>query len=448
MKKIINALKKAFYELLEKELSLKIISLAAAVAIWFIVSINVYPTIEKPIYNVPVVIETSGTYAEAHNFRVSGQKITEANVYISGDRGQIGNLDNSQLTIVASAENVMSEGEFNLPLEVQCSNGSEFDVIKIYDSENETLSHITVTFDEIITKTIEVKPDLDDIHIASGHICDEEEVVIVPESIEITGPRDKVSAIDTAYVNINTSEELSSTYEYSTNNVKLYSGSTPIATEEEEISMSRTDFTVRIPILMKQTLPLEVNIINTPESFDTNAFIDKLKFSVSELEVAVPSENARNIAALNIGSIDMRAVDIGSVFVFNTEDFLPEGYQDLSNTNTVTVECPTEGLAKVMVVINKNAVQFVNAPAQFDYKIITSGFTMYFIGSEESIKQLSYIDVVSNIDLINYDLEERDYKFPVTFSTPSYDDVWSIGSDGELSPRATVTVTLKSTERS
>lgn len=69
---------------------------------------------------------------------------------------------------------------------------------------------------------------------------------------------------------------------------------------------------------------------------------------------------------------------------------------------------------------------------------------MNFIGSEESIRQLSYIDVIAQIDLINYEVEERDYKLPVTFYTPSYDDVWCISSDGDLSPKATVTVTLKS----
>lgn len=100
------------------------------------------------------------------------------------------------------------------------------------------------------------------------------------------------------------------------------------------------------------------------------------------------------------------------------------------------------------MVVNKNSVQFINAPAQFNYKIITSGFSMYFIGSADSMKQISPIDVIARIDLINYDLEARDYKFPVTFSTPAYNDVWCIGSDGELSPKATVTVTLKEPERS
>ena len=223
----------------------------------------------------------------------------------------------------------------------------------------------------------------------------------------------------------------------------LYTGDSPLSTDAD-ITLSRNSFTVHVPILLKQTLPLNVRITNAPESFDTEAFIEKLTMSVSELEVAAPNENIKNRDSLDIGSIDMREVDIGSAFEFRTADFLPEEYQNLSGIDTVTVTCPSEGLYKLSVTIRGSAIQIINAPVQYDYKIITSGFSMNFIGSEESIRQLSYIDVIAQIDLINYEVEERDYKLPVTFYTPSYDDVWCISSDGDLSPKATVTVTLKS----
>lgn len=447
MKNILNIVKDFFRRIMEKDFSIKIISLISAVIIWFVVSISVYPTIKLPIYNVPVIINTEGTYAEAHSFRVTLTDSPEATVHIEGDRGEVGALTNKDLTVVASAENVLSAGEYRLPLEVKCSSGKQFTVDSICDSENNKIEYVTAKFEEIITKTIEVRPNLDDIHIASGYICDEDDVVIVPDTIEITGPKDKINSVDAAYVNVSSAEELSSSYEFTSGTAVLYSGNSPVE-PGEDIELNRSDFSVHVPVLMRQTLPLEVNIINAPESFDTNAFLGRLELSVDSLEVAVLSENAKNIASLNIGSIDMRAVDIGSVFTFNTKDFLPEGYQDLSGVNNVTVKCPEEGLIRMLMVVNKNSVQFINAPAQFDYKIITSGFSMYFIGSAESMKQISPIDVVARIDLINYDLEARDYKFPVTFSTPAYNDVWCIGSDGELSPKATVTVTLKEPERS
>lgn len=445
MKRILDVITGFFRRLMEKDLTVKSISLLSAIIIWFIISVNEYPTISKVFYNVPIVIDMTDTYAEAHNFRVASQKDTEATVYITGERGQIGDMTKADLTIVASAENVLNAKEYDLPIEVVCSSGKDFTVSRISTNSQYSTDSISVTFDEIITKTVNVKPLMNDIHIAQGYISDDDDAVVVPSAIEITGPKDAVNSIDTAYIPINIPNELSSTFEYTTTEVALYSGSIP-ASNTEDISFSKTSFNVHIPILKKQTLPLEVQIINAPESFDTKAFTEKLALSVKELEIAAPAESIRNIEKLSIGSIDMREVDIGSEFTFYTADFLPEDYQNLSGNSYVTVTCPSEGLYKTHIRVDQNAIQIINAPAQYDYRIITSGFTLIFIGSEESLRQLNYMDIISQIDLINYDLEERDYKFPVTFSTPLYDDVWCIGSDGDRSPKATVTVSLKSVD--
>lgn len=443
MKKILDSFADFFRRLFEKDFVVKIISIVAAILIWFIVSINYYPTIPRVFYNVPVVVEMQGTYAEAHNYQVTDQKITVANVYIEGDRGEIGNLDNKDITIIASAENVINTDDYNLPLDVVSSSGKKFTVTKIANSDTgETITHVNVAFDEIITKEVNVKPNLDNIHIAQGAICDIDDVVIIPNTIEITGAKSVVSSITDAYIFVEAPKQLNSTYEYVATDPVLYSGRNRV-TDNDAVTINKTNFTVQVPILQKQVLPLEVRITNAPESFDVAAFMEKLELSVTELEIAAQDSSLKELKSLDIGSIDMREVDIGSVFEFNTADFIPDGYQNLSGIETVTVTCPTEGLHKLTMAIRGNAVQVINIPAQYDYDIITSGFTMSFIGSADSLEQLTYIDVVAKIDLINYELEERDYKFPVTFSTPSFSDVWCIGTDGVLSPKATVTVTLK-----
>ncbi len=445
MKKILEITANFFRRLFEKDLVIKILSIVSAIIIWFAISISVYPTIETVVYNVPVVVEMQGTYAEAHNFKVISQDVTEATIYISGDRGQIGNVTSEDFKVVASAENVINASDYSLPIEVVCTTGKEFTLEKVTtaDDTRSSIDYISVSFDEIVTTEVTIHPLMDDIHVASGFICDTDDVVIAPNTIEITGPKDVIGDIEDVYFYVEADGELSETYEYVAESPVIYSGETPIS-DNEEISFSRTSFTVSVPILQKQTLSLEVRISNAPDSFNVSAFMEKLTLSVSELEVAAPVDAIKDISSLSIGSIDMREVDIGSVFTFSTEDFLPDDYQNLSGIDTISVTCPSENLYKITMTIRGSAIEIVNAPTQFDYNIITSGFTLFFIGSEESIEQLSYIDVVSQIDLINYELEARDYKFPVTFSTPAYDDVWCLGSDGVLSPKATVTVTLKS----
>lgn len=270
MNKVLNIITGFFKRMFEKDFVIKIISIISAIVIWFIVSINVYPTIDRQIYNVPIVVEMQGTYAEAHNFQVVSQAVTEAVVYITGDRGQIGNLSSDELKIVASAENVINAAEYNLPLEVVCTSGKTFSVTKITSSDGKTqLDYIAVDFDEIVTKKISVKPKMDNVRIASGYIGDTDDVVVVPETIEITGPKDAVNDVSEAYIYVEADGELSSTYEYTSDSPVLYANDAPIS-EDSGITVNKTSFTVYVPVLQMQTLPLEVRITNAPESFNTS----------------------------------------------------------------------------------------------------------------------------------------------------------------------------------
>ncbi|MGN0553980.1 MAG: YbbR-like domain-containing protein [Oscillospiraceae bacterium] len=446
MKKIIDLISDFFRRIFEKDFSLKIFSILCAAVIWFLVSISVYPTIDQVVYNVPVTIEMQGTYAEAHNYKVIEQSVETVDVYLQGDRSQIGNISAEDIKVSASAENVISAREYSLPLDVISTNGRSFTVKKItpVDDARSNIEYIYASFDEVVTKEITLSPMLDRIHVASGYIVDDDDVAVAPNTVQITGPKDDVEKIDSAYFYVDSTNVLSSSYEYTADEPTIYSSDGIVLTGNDSITFSRTNFSVSIPVYKKQVLPLEVAITNAPTSFDVDAFRQQLEFSVSELEIAAPAEEIKDVPAITIGTIDMREVDIGSVFTFNASDFLAENYQNLSGIDTISVVCPSEGLYKIAMTIRGSAVQIINAPAQFDYNIITSGFTLFFIGSEESINQISYIDVVSQIDLLNYELEARDYKLPVTFSTPAFDDVWCISSDGLLSPKATVTFTLKS----
>ncbi len=434
-----------FKRIFEKDLLIKIFSIVSAMLIWFTVSINEYPTITPIVKNVPITIDMVGTYAELNNFKVSSQSAVMADVYLVGDRGEIGDIKASELKIIASAENVATAMEYKIPLKVVCSTGRKFSVEKIATDSNEELEFVTVDFDEIVSKEIALKPFISNLNIASGYINDVDDVVVVPSSVKITGPKDILGGISDAYVSVDVPNELTETYEYSTEKIMLFRGDTKINYEESQITVDKESFTVNIPVFKKATLPLEVSITNAPKGFDRESFIEQLVFSTERLEIATTDENIGEITSLNIGNIDMRKVDIGSEFVFKTNEFLPDDFQNLSNIDEIKVTCPSENLGRIMILINGEDINIINAPAQFDFDIISSGFTQVFIGAIEDL-QITQADVLAQIDLINYDLEEKDYKFPVTFSTPSFSKVWNISSDGNLSPKATVTVTLKELE--
>ena len=138
----------------------------------------------------------------------------------------------------------------------------------------------------------------------------------------------------------------------------------------------------------------------------------------------------------------MREVDVGSVFEFKAENFLPEGYENLTQIDSVTVTCPSEGIKKKAIAIKGKDIQFVNKPAQFEFDPVSSGMTLYVVGDEEQIDSITRDDITAQIDLIDFDMQEGDHKMSVGFIISSYDKVWFNGGDGVATPKIIVNATI------
>lgn len=442
-KNVFYKIKLFFANLFEKDVVIKIGSLIAAIVIWFIISVTATPVIDSVLYKVPVTVSLDGTYAEANGYQPMSISEESVTVYISGERGEIGNLKSEELVAVASADNVMYAMEYSLPLDITCITEKKFEVTKIEPA------NVRVDFDRIITKEVSIKPQLSGLKASDGYIMGEEEnIVIVPDTVNVTGPAEVVDSITDAAVVIDENKTLTGTTDFKTGSLSFYSDSILISDENERLSVDKSEFTVHVPVYERHTIALDFKITNAPQSFDIDSFKQMLNMSVTELEVAVLSENFVDRDSLDIGTIDMREADIGKEFSFETSKFLPEGYEDLNNVRSVTVSIPSTGLARRPIHIINSSIQLVNTPAQYDFNIITSGVTPIFVGSEESMEQLTYIDVTAQVDMIGFNVEnmEGDHqslKLPVTFLIQSYNDIWCIGSDGARSPMVTIEATRK-----
>ena len=425
-KKLFENLKQA----LMRDRSLMVISLLIAIVIWIVVSITVYPTTDKTIYNVPVKIDLDGTYAQSQNLEVIEMSDETVTVQISGERAKIGSIKAEDLVANVSVTNVMMAREYDLRLDVQSLSGTEFEVKTI------TPSSVTVAFDKIVSKEFTIEPEVKDLRLASGYISGDP--VVSPASVTITGPQDTINSITKVCAGVNPPENLSSTFETSAAELLLYKDSTLIS-DTSSLYFDKTSFAVQIPVLVRQTLPLDVNIINAPANLDLSWFRSQLVFSAEELDLAAPGSRVKDIERLNIGTINMREVDAGSVFTFSAENFLPADYENLSNVDTVTVTCPSEDIAKKPLSIKGKDIQFINKPAQFEFTPVASGLTLFLVGDSTQLSELTGEDITAQIDLIDFDMQEGDHKMAVDFIISSYDRVWFTGDEGVATPKIYVT---------
>lgn len=417
-------------ELFRKDISLKIISIVLAIGVWAAVSITEYPIIETTFYNIPTTLSAEGTYAQANQLSAVNPPEQTVTVTISGERGKIGSLKAEDLTAWLDMSTVMLPREYNLPVKISCQTDAEFEVKSIEPSS------VRVSFDKIVSREFTVTPLVENASVAAGYMSGDP--IVTPSTVTVTGPQNTVGSITDVRVKVSPNRVLDSTYDFTSDEMILYNKNSVIA-DNSLLSFDKTGFSVQIPVFVRKTLPLDVDIINAPENFDVDYFRRQLIYSIDELTIAAPNDKINERESLSIGTINMREVDVGSRFEFRTENFLPEGYENLSQIDTITVTCPSEGIAKKPIVIMGKDIQFVNRPPQFDFTPVVSGITVSLVGDEEQIAEISSADITAQIDLFDFDMEEGDKNLPVDIIIFSYDKVWFSGKDGVATPKIYVT---------
>jgi hypothetical protein len=430
-----------FTKLFEQDAFIIIISIVTAILIWFIISVIQYPNIRKQITGVPIEVMIAGTYADEHNFQVSGLSQSTVTVEIEGARGEIGDIDADDLIAEINADSVLSARDYTLPVEVKSNTGRVFTVTSVNPAR------VTVNFEEIITKEVPLFADTSELTLSDGYMIDPENVVVSPAFVGVTGEKDIVDRISEIQLKILKTGASSSSFELvvGTGDMVIYNGNVQMQNVIKDLTFDRTDFTVKVPVYRKQTVDLDVTLSNVPETFSTDDFKNFLVFSNSTMEIAALDQTSA-LTSLNIGAIDMRQVSFESnrdmTFEFAADTFLPEGYENLSEIGIITVTIPFEGISKKSIMIPGNNIQLINRPAGYNFEIITAGIQPLFIGPADQIAALTREDIIAVVDGSAAAVSSTgDMKLTVQFSVPEYPDVWVAASAGVLSQRVTVTVT-------
>jgi YbbR domain-containing protein len=434
-------LRARFAVLMEKDIFIIIMSVVAAILIWFTITIIEYPEISQQISGVAIEVVTEGTYAAEHNYQVAGMSATTVVVELDGTRSEIGDIKADDLIAEVSAEGVLSAKDYVLPITVKSKNGRVFKVSSVEPSQ------VMVNFEEIVTRNIDITANTDSISLADGYMIDPENVAVSPSVVAVKGPKDTVDRITHIVLDIPAQQATSASFEMNvrSSDMKVYNSNVQIQNVLDDLTFDRTDFNVKVPVYRKQTVDLDVTILNAPDTFDIEAFKRRLKMSADTLEIAALDQTSE-LTSLNIGAIDIRQVDFNNSedmeFEFFTSEFLQDGNENLSEIQSVVVTIPFTDISKKNLMIPSSNIRLINSPVGYEFQIITSGIQPLFIGPTKQINALAREDIVAYVDMTSSTITTSgDYKLTVQFSIPGYTGVWSAENAGVLSQKVTVTVT-------
>ncbi len=401
--------------------AMMIASVVVAVVLWFVISIAIYPTTPRTIHHIPLQVEIAGTPAEENGLSVIEFDVDEVSVQIEGNRSRIGNLDAENLVALAKVDNVTSAGIKNLSIEVKSTNNVQFNVKSVSPSK------VNVTFDRIVTVPIEVRPSAPNVTFADGCVLDEENYYSSPAVIDVTGPQSQLDQVAYALAESDRKEQLSASKILMAEDVAFYNEK-DVQVDDSDFTYDVVTFSLAVPVLYQKTLDVTYQITNAPANF--NLELLKLKLSEKKITLAAPNTSMDEMKEFNIGSISLSDIDLDY-----SNDFVvtvPEDYLNQSGFSTVNLSLDSEGLTKKDFVISD--IGIVNAPASYNFDVLTRQLTVSIIGPEEVLEKMDASDITVNVDLISYttqaeavDGDTVTFNYSPTISCARYNSVWAVG---------------------
>lgn len=401
--------------LLENKLFLRIASVVIAVIIWITLSFTLYPTIHKMVSNIPLTIDLAGTRAEREGLSVVTYDVKQVSATINGMRYEIGNYSNDDLYATVDASKVSKSGEYKLDVRIQSKSDDDFTV------ENITPNKVSVKLDYIETVEKELSADAPDVSAAEGFTLIEASPS--PDTIEITGPKDKVEKITDVKVKYNKKLSLSESYSAESSEIVLYQNEKII--DGSDITLNPKNFTIDFSVYMKKTLPFVIDIQGTPSNFDKSVI--GYSFSDKSIDILSPNRSIENVTSKHLGYLQLKDIRPGMKFDMDVKT--DSGQINASGISTVTVKIKKDNLARKIISLDKSQIKVINKSE--DNKVLrkTTQITDVIIyGPSDIISSLSDSDFVAELDLNGESLKKGSYTKPVTIYAPNNGKVWAYGS--------------------
>ena len=398
----------------DRPITLRIIlSLVIAFFVWMAAMLAA-PEITKHIKDVPITVDIpTSSMLEV----VEGDD-TKVSLVLDGKQFEIGSYGPENVRVVADASGITEPGTYEVPLTVNDNGTRSYSVTSISPST------VTLTFEARTTKLLQIQTSITGLSTPADYIAPENEIVLEPSTVEVSGAESLVSRVERAVVEISFSREVSSTQQQ--NSKIVYYDENGNKLDTEDISYFHQDVNsvaVIIPVKRVATLPLTVSFLNVPENFP----VDELEYSLSVDTLTVAAEDSvlRNHNNLVLGYIDFKQMNLLTSSQMDFAVQLPDGFTNMDETEIVTVSFEADNLASTNLSL-KN-FQLVNVPEGYAVTVEEESLRVYILGRKSIISSIAAGDFVVKVDLSDMRLRSGKYEMPVSIYAPTKGFVWAVG---------------------
>lgn len=394
-----------------------IISIALAVVIWVITSINLSPETTKTI-SVPVSVDFTGSAAQQLGIKCYGEQAFDVDVTVSCKKYLAKDITADKLKVYLQTNVVTSSGSFDVPIKVESNESADFKITSFYP----TVYRAYFDFEEEKNMDLEIKYTNEDF-IEDGYVMGQP--LLSQSTVTIKGPRNYVSQVASVNATVKIDEKLNKTKTMDINAVALDSYNSKV--NYVSVDSGKESLTITIPVLKKANLDVSASFVGKPSKISTSAF--SISYSVNRVNCGVLEEAKINTA--NIGEINFSQLKPGvNKFSFETKALDSFVILDDIDNIDVSVTVPNNYVQKD-VYVSYSSVKLINIPK--GYTAYVSGIndsSVTVVGTKDSIKNLSSSNVSLIVDFskINEkDLTEGSNTLKITTALENSDTSWIYG---------------------
>lgn len=391
-------------------------SIVVSIIFWLVINISENPTREQTISDVPINISTSGTMVEDLGLDIiSGGYSEKASVRVSGPSYVVSSLKSSDITVYASLDEVNAAGTYNLKLQAIKNSGfANFSILGVSPES------ITVTFDNVDTKTFMVNP------IAVGAVAQTGLIAQTPvvthtenETIEITGPRTEIEKIDRVVAESQVNKTLAKTESFDAVIKLLDQNDNELALEH--FTIPKSTIKISVPIFKSKDVPVRAEFTNVPDAYKASPIPHSL--SVDMITVIGPPDIIDTLTEITLSPIDFDNISIENNS-FDCKLNLPTAVKSYENIDYVTVAIDAAHFGERTFTITRFSPKNYNP--KLNISVTRALKNVKLCGPAASIQSVTDEELIAEMDMSGKQAGE--YSVRVRVKAQSHSDVWQVGT--------------------
>ena len=389
-----------------------LLSAVVAIGLWFYVITVVNPESEKTYYEIPVVLQNKNILSERGLMVVSEDpKVTLA---LRSDRTILNDLNESNINVLVNVANIEKPGVHYLTYTISYPGNIPYNQVSVQSSSTDS---IMLKVENKVRKTVPVVIDYGATAVPDGYIADLKNAQLDYTGIEVSGPESVMSQIEQAIIQVNLdgqTKTLIGEYQFSLCDKQ----GTPVNAEKVTVNAEKVNLMIGIDRVKEIALKLDVVYGGGATAQNSSYTMDPMQIQVSGSDALLEGLDTLTVGVLNLSEITEDGVLAYPIV-------LPEGVENLTGVDMVTVQVKFTGLVKKTFSVT--AISAVNAPEDLQVNVITKALSVTVRGPEAMINALTEADIAVEVDLAEAQAGTANMTAKVVLPA-QYADVGAVGT--------------------